>query len=90
MRILLTGGSRGLGLLTARDLGRRGARVTLAARDQGEHERARQMLAADGIDVSTRVADIADKEEAERLVESALAFDELPLRLGASDEAVVI
>ena len=39
--VLITGGSRGLGLLLARELGRRGARVTIAARDRAELERAR-------------------------------------------------
>jgi len=70
--VLITGGSRGLGLLIAGELGRRGARVILAARDQHELERARRMLAAENIDVSTAVADIADREEAERLVESVV------------------
>ncbi|PYQ98531.1 MAG: hypothetical protein DMF97_12445, partial [Acidobacteria bacterium] len=32
--VLITGGSRGLGLLLARELGREGARLTLAARDE--------------------------------------------------------
>ena len=33
--VVITGGSRGLGLLIARELGRQGARLTLAARDLG-------------------------------------------------------
>ena len=36
---VVTGGSRGLGLLVARELGRQGARVTVAARDEAELER---------------------------------------------------
>ncbi len=39
--VLITGGSRGLGLLIARELGREGARITLAARDADELQRAR-------------------------------------------------
>ena len=35
---VITGGSRGLGLLIARELGRRGSRVTIAARDEAELE----------------------------------------------------
>ena len=37
---LVTGGSRGLGLLIARELGRRGAKVVIAARDEDELSRA--------------------------------------------------
>ena len=38
--VLITGGSRGLGLILARQLVRNGARVTLIARDPAELERA--------------------------------------------------
>ncbi len=41
---LITGGSRGLGLAIARELGRLGAHVTLAARDAAELDAARQDL----------------------------------------------
>ena len=50
---LVTGGSRGLGLLIARELGRQGARVVLMARDQAELDRAERKLRAEGLDVST-------------------------------------
>ena len=46
--VLLTGGSRGLGLVMARQLVDEGARVVLLARDLGELERARQELEARG------------------------------------------
>ena len=49
---LVTGGSRGLGLLIARELGRQGAKVVLLARDQAELERAERRLRAEGIDAS--------------------------------------
>ena len=42
--VLITGGSRGLGLLLARELGRQGARITLAARDSGRARAARADL----------------------------------------------
>src|SRR5690606_30409609 len=38
--VLITGGSRGLGLLLAREYGRRGARLALAARDAAALDRA--------------------------------------------------
>ncbi len=65
---LVTGGSRGLGLLVARELGRGGARVTIAARDRAELARARDALAADGIDAATAVCDVRNRADAERLV----------------------
>ena len=39
--VLITGGSRGLGLLVARELAREGARVAIAARDAATLARAR-------------------------------------------------
>jgi NAD(P)-dependent dehydrogenase (short-subunit alcohol dehydrogenase family) len=69
---LITGGSRGLGLLIASELGRRGAHVTLAARDELELERARQTLSSQGLDVSIRVSDVADSGDAEQLVASVI------------------
>jgi NAD(P)-dependent dehydrogenase (short-subunit alcohol dehydrogenase family) len=66
--VLITGGSRGLGLELARELGRQGARVTLAARDGSELERAREDLAARGIDVYLATCDVGRRGEAERLV----------------------
>jgi NAD(P)-dependent dehydrogenase (short-subunit alcohol dehydrogenase family) len=70
---VITGGSRGLGLLVARELGRQGARLTVAARDEAELERARQDLQDRGIEVTTVVCDIANKDEARALVEGVVA-----------------
>ena len=52
----------------ARELGRQGARVTLAARDASELERAREKLASRGIDVAVATCDISRRDEAARLV----------------------
>jgi NAD(P)-dependent dehydrogenase (short-subunit alcohol dehydrogenase family) len=46
--VLITGGSRGLGLVLARQAAAEGACVALCARDAAELERARQDLIADG------------------------------------------
>jgi NAD(P)-dependent dehydrogenase (short-subunit alcohol dehydrogenase family) len=70
---LITGGSRGLGLLVARELGRQGARITIAARDQAELQRAREDLAARGIEVTTVVCDVANRDEAQKLVDGVVA-----------------
>jgi len=70
--VLITGGSRGLGLLIARQLADEGARLTLAARDDAELERARADLEARGADVSTLTADVAVRADAEQLVHTVL------------------
>jgi NAD(P)-dependent dehydrogenase (short-subunit alcohol dehydrogenase family) len=70
---LVTGGSRGLGLAIARELGRLGAHVILAARDQTELELARQDLVSRGVQVSVLVCDLTDRAEARRIVEQAVA-----------------
>jgi len=65
---LVTGGSRGLGLLLARELGRKGMRVVICARDEEELERARQALAAGGADVTALPGDVTDREGLRTLV----------------------
>src|SRR5438094_9600426 len=77
--VLITGGSRGLGLQMARQFGVEGARVLLAARDQAELDRARDDLRDRGVDASTFACDITDRAQAERLVEHIVA------RYGAID-----
>ena len=44
--VLITGGSRGLGLQLAREFGSRGAKVAICARDPQELDAARKDLAA--------------------------------------------
>ena len=58
--VLITGGSRGLGLVLARHLLNRGARVAIAARDPDELERARAELAPRG-EVQPVLCDITDR-----------------------------
>jgi NAD(P)-dependent dehydrogenase (short-subunit alcohol dehydrogenase family) len=70
--VLITGGSRGLGLLIARELGREGARLTLAARDEAELERAKQDLASRGVDAAISVCDVGERAQSERLVEDVV------------------
>jgi len=70
--ILITG-ARGLGLELARQLGRDGARITLAARDEGELDRARDDLARRGVDVQTITCDLANRDAARQLVRDVVA-----------------
>jgi NAD(P)-dependent dehydrogenase (short-subunit alcohol dehydrogenase family) len=70
--VVVTGGSRGLGLLVARQLADQGARLTIAARDGDELERARVELNARGADVHIVVCDLGTRDGAERLVEEVV------------------
>ena len=66
--VLITGGSRGLGLVIARLLAAEGARITLVARDADELDRARQILQPAGADISCIVGDVSKPADAERMV----------------------
>ena len=71
--VLITGGSRGLGLVLAREFAAEGALLTLVARDGTELEQARQELAARGADVLAFTCDVRDEREAAMAVERAVA-----------------
>jgi NAD(P)-dependent dehydrogenase (short-subunit alcohol dehydrogenase family) len=70
--VVITGGSRGLGLLLARELGQQGARLVIAARDQAELERARADLQGQGADVAVVVCDVGERADAQRLMDEAV------------------
>ena len=72
--VLITGGSRGLGLLVARELGGEGAHIFIAARDENELARARQDLEERGVKVETLRCDVAVREEAGQLVEQVVSL----------------
>ena len=61
----VTGGSRGLGLLVAREFAARGCRVAICARDPEELERGAAQLRSFSPDVFTVPADVTIREEAE-------------------------
>lgn len=66
---LVAGASRGLGLLVARELGGRGHRVVICARDEAELDEAVRLLRAEGVDASSRVCDVTDRAAVNALVE---------------------
>jgi short-subunit dehydrogenase len=66
---LVAGASRGLGLLIARELGERGHRVVICARDSDELDSAADLLRSSGTDVTTEVCDVADREAVRAMVE---------------------
>jgi NAD(P)-dependent dehydrogenase (short-subunit alcohol dehydrogenase family) len=69
--VLITGGSRGLGFLLAREFARQGCRVVICARDGAELERARLDLERNGADVLAVECDVTDPSQVERLVRKA-------------------
>ncbi|MBD2721981.1 SDR family NAD(P)-dependent oxidoreductase [Hymenobacter armeniacus] len=80
--VLITGGSRGLGLVLARQAVAEGARVAICARDEAELARARQDLLNAGAaeaDVLTLARDITNEVEVRTMVA------EVENRLGAID-----
>lgn len=65
---VITGGSRGLGLLLARELGRQGCQLAICARDEAELARARADLEARGMTVHAVRCDVADRADVERFI----------------------
>ena len=61
--VLITGGSRGLGLLLAREFAQEGAHLALCARDADELAQARADLAQLDADVFTVPCDLTDKSQ---------------------------
>jgi NAD(P)-dependent dehydrogenase (short-subunit alcohol dehydrogenase family) len=82
MVVLVTGSSRGLGLLLAKEFAREGCRLVLCARDEVELEEARRMVEAEGAEVLAVPCDVADPAQVERLVGRAVE------RFGAIDVLV--
>jgi NAD(P)-dependent dehydrogenase (short-subunit alcohol dehydrogenase family) len=76
---VITGGSRGLGLVIARQLAQEGARIALLARDEEELARARADLAARGADALTIVCDLTSSDQI------ASAVDRIAAHFGGID-----
>jgi len=66
--VLITGGSRGLGLVLARELARAGARLAICARDPKELERAQTELQRTGADVIAVPCDVTDRAQVNEMV----------------------
>jgi NAD(P)-dependent dehydrogenase (short-subunit alcohol dehydrogenase family) len=66
--VLITGGSRGLGLLLAKEFAARGARIAISARLKDELDRAKDQLLRITKQVLTLEADITMREEAENAI----------------------
>jgi short-subunit dehydrogenase len=61
--VLITGGSRGLGLVLAREFAARGARVAICARNSHELERVRKEFADAGTEVFAETCDVGVRQE---------------------------
>lgn len=66
--VVIVGGSRGLGLIIARELARENARLTLIARNQDELDRARLELEDRGATVFTVACDIRDRQAIQQTI----------------------
>ena len=66
--VLITGGSRGLGFLLAREFAREGARVALCARDEDTLTRAQDELGAQGVLTFAVPCDVTDRKQVDTLV----------------------
>jgi len=62
--VVVTGGSRGLGLALCREAGRRGANVAFCARDRAEIERAESALREEGFAAEGYACDVSDRVQA--------------------------
>lgn len=71
--VLITGGSRGLGFVMARQVCAEGGRVVLLARDREELQRVHDELAASGGDVSIIPCDLVDRAQIETAVQTVIS-----------------
>jgi NAD(P)-dependent dehydrogenase (short-subunit alcohol dehydrogenase family) len=70
--VLITGGSRGLGLSLAREFARRGCRIAICARDAEELANAKEDLERRGAEVLTVECDVGDQRQVERMTAQVL------------------
>lgn len=66
--VLVTGGSRGLGLVLAREFAANGARVAICARDEEELQQASEDLESRGAEVMSVKCDVTNVPEVEEMV----------------------
>lgn len=69
--VVITGGSRGLGLVIARELAREGARLTILARNGGELMHAEEDLRSLGAEVLALPCDIREQSQVQEAITTA-------------------
>jgi len=80
--VLITGGSRGLGLVMAREFAREGSRIALCARDEQELDQARLDLEKLGAEVMVVPCDVTSKTDVNEMISTVNS------RFGAVDVLV--
>ena len=80
--VLITGGSRGLGLVMAREFAREGSRLALCARDEQELDQARRDLEQLGAEVMAIRCDVTNKNDVNQMISTVHS------RFGAVDVLV--
>src|ERR1700754_5123699 len=78
----ISGGNRGIGLETARELGKLRFKVVIGARDAAKASEALKLLAAEGIEADSVVYDAADSSS------DARVYEHLAQRYGKLDVLV--
>lgn len=84
--VLITGGTRGIGLAAARGVGREGAHVVIVGRDAERAAAVARELRAEGIDVHHDVADVADADAMDALARRVPSPDILIASAGVMAE----
>jgi short-subunit dehydrogenase len=70
--VVITGGTSGIGLVTARLAAKKGARLVIAARNEQALRELQDELAASGTDAVCVLADVANEHEVERIAATAI------------------
>jgi NAD(P)-dependent dehydrogenase (short-subunit alcohol dehydrogenase family) len=70
--VLITGGSRGLGLVLARALAAKGARLAICSRSADKLELARQELEKTGAEVLALPIDVTEREQVEAMIRDVI------------------
>ena len=66
---VVTGGNRGIGFETCRQLAKQGIQVILTSREEAKGKAAAEKLQAEGLDVSYYLLDVADTDSVQRLAQ---------------------
>ncbi|HZS43485.1 MAG TPA: SDR family oxidoreductase [Blastocatellia bacterium] len=69
--VVITGGSRGLGLILAREMADQGARIAILARDEDELRIAREDIASRGAEIVSIPCDLRNQDDAMFTIETA-------------------
>jgi len=72
---LITGGATGIGRAMAEALGKAGAKIWIASRDEAALQRAVRELQAVGFDASCARLDVTNRKQAEKLVDEVVQRD---------------